>query len=371
MSFRIKTAEEITAKMTIWYTGLQQKITDMVPGSVSRTKFESVAYELEAFYYQVYRAIKKAIATAIYRAFGFVANLALKASGSVTFTADIAPGSDIAIPKGTQVATVKTATDEERVYETMADATLLTGQTVVNVLVSCTVTGIFGNTGVSTVTVMKSTIPGIDSVSNAASFANGHEKETEEERRARFVSYIGALSRGTDVAIEFGAKTAALYDANGELTEQVKQAEEVFVTNGLISCYIYNGTGGTTAALVTEAQKVINGYKEATGEKIEGYKSAGDVCIVYAAAEVAQAITASIVTLSGYDTDVIETKAEEVTDVYINSLGIGHEFVWSELVERLMGISGVYKVAMTVPASDVAANFNEVIVKGTVSITVT
>ncbi len=36
-----------------------------------------------------------------------------------------------------------------------------------------------------------------------------------------------------------------------------------------------------------------------------------------------------------------------------------------------MGISGVYKVAMTVPASDVAANFNEVIVKGTVSITVT
>jgi uncharacterized phage protein gp47/JayE len=370
MSFRIKKSEEITTKMITWYVGLQNKVTDVVVGSASRTKFEVVALELEFFYYQTFRAIKKAIPTSIYRAFGHTVLPATKATDYVTLTADIAPVGDITIPIGTLVATVKTTSEEERVYETKVEVTLLSGENTVNALVACTRSGIFGNTGAATITVMKTAISGVDSVSNAASFTTGLEKETEDQRRARFTAFVQSLSRGTDVSIETGAKTAILYDISGEIAEQVKQANLVFVTNGVLACYIYNGTGGTSAELITEAQKLINGYIDISGEKIIGYKSAGDVCIVYAATEIPQDITATVTALSGYDTTTIKTKAEEVVASYIGSLGIGSDFILSELIERIMGINGVYNIAISVPSSDVSTNVDEVVVADTVSITV-
>jgi len=368
MSFKIEKAEAITAKMIGWYTGLQKKITDMVPGSITRTKFESLSYEIERLYYRTYVAIKKARATAVYRGFGFTLLSAVKAGGYVTFTADVAPGADIPIAKGTQVATEATSTSEERVYETTADAVLQSGQTTVNVLVSCTVAGEFGNTGAGTIIVMKNTISGIDSVSNAASFDSGQEKETEDGRQARFKVWIASLSRGTDVAIETGAKTAALYDGSGQVTEQVKDSLVKFEVNGVVSCYVFNGTGSTTVELVAEAQKIIDGYKDASNKRIEGYKSAGDVVTVYAATEIAQDVTAAVTVMSGYDAAEILTKVEQIVAAYIDSLGIEEKLILNELIERIMGISGVYNVSVTVPSADVTPNVNEVITPGTITV---
>lgn len=331
-----------------------------------RSKFESLAIEMESQDYQFYVALRKAIPTAIYQAFGFEIGSAVKASGVVAFSSSSPATSDRPIPKGTQVA----VSDSSKVYETSVDATLLTGQTSVNVNVVCTVPGTTGNTGPNTITVMKNTISGISSVTNALGLANGKEKETEEERRLRFVEYITTLSRGTFAAIEFGAKQAYLTDANGQITEQVAESKGLFQSNGLVFCYVCTSTGGASSNLVAQAQKVIDGYVDDSRNAVEGYKAAGDTCVVYSAAEVPVNVAVAMTVLPGVVASVVQTKAEDIINVYVQSLGIGDDVIINEVVERVMGIDGVYNVNITVPTGDLSITNSQVAIPGTVTVTV-
>ena len=51
-------------------------------------------------------------------------------------------------------------------------------------------------------------------------------------------------------------------------------------------------------------------------------------------------------------------------------LEIGEKLIFNVLVERLMGLPGVYNVAISAPTGDRTPTFNEVYTKGTKTITV-
>lgn len=105
MAFQIKKFNSILASMINWVSGATDKITDFNVGSVIRTLLEAIAMELEELYYQLLKAVEEAIEEAIYRAFNFPRNPAVKATGLVTFYRS--PGSDVAIiiPRGSLVST--------------------------------------------------------------------------------------------------------------------------------------------------------------------------------------------------------------------------------------------------------------------------
>jgi uncharacterized phage protein gp47/JayE len=361
--------------MVTWFSGLQKEITDFIIGSKIRTKLEAIAVEMEAQDFQIYRAIKKAIPISVYRAFDFNLLAAVRAQGIITFSAAVAPGTNILIPAGTQVATVGTSLEPERVYYTTANVTLVAGHTTVNAGVLAVLAGAGGNTGPATVTVLKTTISGLSTVTNAANIAGGTDVETEEGRRLRFLEFILTITRGTNAALEYAAKTAYLTDNNGVVSERVLQSVTTGPpTSGAAGCatvYIFNGVDGASNNLITKAQNIIDGYTDNTGTVIAGYKAAGVVVTVAEATTVEQDVTVAITKYTGFSSTVIQASAETIIATYLSQFKIGETLIYNELVERLMGIAGVYNVDITTPSADVTVNPNEVFIQGDITVTVT
>lgn len=375
MGFQIIRAEDRTVRMLQWFSGICQKITDLLPGSKIRTKFESIAVEMEAMDFAFYQAAKKAIPTGIYQAFNFNLLPPEKAADNVVLSASPAPATDILIPQGTKVATEATATNPEKLYATTATATLLAGQTSVTVPISCTVAGTIGNVGTGLITVIKGTIPGITSVTNPAAIINGRDKETETERRSRFIEYIASLRRGTSEAIEAGAKTATILDVDGAVIEKVVSAqvdEEYSEDNGDIACYIFNGTGGTSDELVARTQEIVNGYVDTGGTKIGGYKAAGIICTVIKATETAPSVAIAVVAMPNVDKVALKALVEAVIAAYLDTLDIGQKCLRSEIIQRVKAVTGVYDCTLTTPATNLTAATSEVFTPfGTITATVT
>lgn len=378
MSFQIIKAEDRVASMIDWFTGICSEITDFVVGSKIRTKFETIAVEMEAQDFAWYQALKKAIPIALYQAFDFGLRPAQKATGEVTFTLSAPSANTTIIPIGTKVSTGVSATNTEIVFQTTAEAVIPAGNISVTTLVASIQTGSANNVAIDGITTLKDIISGAQiSVNNYLPIENGLDRETENERRLRFIEYVASLSRGTIKAVEFGAKTAFIADGQGQVVESVQDAViyEPFLTDstkpvGVFECYIYNGSGNTTEELRLAAEDVINGHYDVSGNPVAGWKAAGVICNVLKATETAMAVTASLTLLPGYDAGELEAAVEEVSASYISGLGIGREFIYNELVERIMGIQGVYNVSITQPATDHTPSYNEVYIPGTIAVTV-
>lgn len=343
--------------MIQWFSGICQKVTDFLPGSKIRTKFEAIAVELEAMDFAFYQAAKKAIPIAIYQAFSFDLLPPTKAAGTVVFTANQAPVTNVTIPSGTRLATAGSASVPEKLYETTATVTLLAGNTSIEAPVASVTAGIIGNTGINNIRVVKATIAGITSATNAAALINGSDKETENERRSRFIDYIAGLRRGTNGAIVTGAKTAAIVDSSGIVIEEVVTAlvDEPGTPAGYITCYIYNGTGSTSDALIAKTRQIIDGYVDSDGKRIAGYKAAGIVCVVTRATETPLNITATVAALAGYDQAVLQVQLETAIAAYLQGLDIGQDCLRNEIIERIMATEGVYNCDLIAPANDLTA----------------
>lgn len=364
--------------MIDWFTGICSTVTDFVVGSKIRSKFETIAVEMEAQDFAWYQSLKKAIPIAIYQAFDFNLIPAQKATGYVTFTAAGPASSNITIPTGTQVSNGLLTLDTEVIYTTTAFAIIAIGQTSVTVPVASVNTGASNNLDSLAIDKIVSTLNAPLTVTNNEPLAGGADRETETERRLRFIEYISTISRGTAKAVEYGAKTAMLYDVSGIMTERIHDAivyepfmHDITKPVGVFECYIYNGSGDTSDEIKELVENTINGYNDADGNPVPGWKAAGVICNVIKATETAVKVTADITILAGYSEADTETTAIDVANSYIAGLGIGKQFIYNELVERLMGIQGVYNVQITEPASDQTPEYNEVYIPCTTEFTVT
>ena len=374
MGFEIIKAETRTASMVGWFTGICKSVTDLLEGSVSRSKFEALAVEMEAQDFAFYTAVKKAIPTSIYNAFSFTLKTAVNASGSLTFSAGVAVTVPILIPANTQVTTNATAPETAVTYQTTADAIIAIGQVTANANIISSAAGAAGNTAANTITQLKSGISGIVSVSNPLALANGSDQETEAARRLRFVGYIATLTRGISAAQVYGAQTVALRDGNGLVAEQVISAvvagPPATGTAGIFDLYIFNGTTGASAGLIAATQKVIDG-DDTVSPPIPGYKAAGTVATVLAAITTTTAVTVSVVALAGVNTTTLEAAVRSVISGYLGAFTIGQDFVYNNLIERIMALNGVYNCTLTAPAADIVVDNSHVIIPGVVTVTVT
>ena len=371
--FEIIPAGTRAASMLGWFAGICNRVTDFLVGSVFASKFEAVAVEMESQDFAFYRAIRKAIPIALYNAFDFTLEPATAAANYVTFTANVAPSADIVIPAGTLVISQTNSSTQGNTYSTAAPAILAAGQTTVQAYVVCTVAGSAGNTDINTINAIKTVVPGIDSVNNAAAFINGSDIETESERRARFIAFIATLPRGTNAAVEYGAMTAQLVDASGNITESVAYAVCIDAPldqpAGSGTCYICNSAGTASSDLIALAQKLINGYKDASGAKIAGWKAAGAIITVAAATRSVHNTTVAIVMAADVqDPAALRAQAQSISGTYLSSGGIGDSYIFNEHVQRVMDLTGVIDVTITASGNVNPAN-NTIIRPGTITVT--
>lgn len=373
MSFQLKDFTSIAASLLNVLRATSTKVTDFNRGSVVRTMLEASAAELEELYLQMYVGLKEAIPVSVFQTFGFDALAAESASGTIRFsTGGTLAAAAILIPAGTVVRVPGTSQS----YATQADANIAVGASYVDVLAAAETAGLDGNTTAGTITELVSSISGVASVTNPAPLVNGRDAETDDERRIRFQGYIASLARGTKSAIEYGAKTATVTDSAGTITEYVAYAGvvEPWVTDNtqpisLVRVYIHNGASATSAALVTRAQQVIDGYYDGS-TAVPGWKAAGVKVIVQAAADQAVNVTGTVTIETGYDGDTVRAACVTAVQAYLQGLSVGESVRLSELVAIIRrDVSGAYNVTLSAPTADVSVAANVKAVPGTVTIT--
>ncbi|MDR3519153.1 MAG: baseplate J/gp47 family protein [Azospirillaceae bacterium] len=370
MSFQIKDFLSIVASMINYMRGATDKISDYNVGSVARTLIEAPAIEIDQLYQQMLFGLRDAIPAATYLSFDFPALAAGSAYGFLQFSLSAAATTTMTIPAGTQAQnSAGTIT-----YATNADAVIPIGATSVEVLATATTTGSAANVDADSLTVLMSSLSGV-SVTNPAAITTGTDAETDDARKTRFVAYVTNLARGTGSAILYGAKTAQITNSAGQVTEYVKYCGlvEPYVSDhsqpvGQVNVYIHNGSGGTSAALVALAQQIIDGYYDASGTPVPGYKAAGVICTVAVAPETAVTVTGTLSYTSGATPATVAAAAVAAINSYITGLDIGVPVLLAEVIALVMAVSGVSNVSLSTPTADVVIAGNAKAMPGTVTL---
>ncbi|MBC1195765.1 baseplate J/gp47 family protein [Microcystis aeruginosa BLCCF158] len=184
--------------------------TDFEVGSVTRTVYESFAYEIALLYEKMKLVYLSAyVDTAEGQQLDMVvAILGIKrgepefAEGIIAFERDLGK-QDIEVPLGTLVATPETPTNPKKVYQTIESKLFPKEQTSLEVKIQAVNRGETQVTPAETLTVLPRPIPGIKAVSNAdATRFTGKRRETDEELRERAKNTLISSGKATILSLE-------------------------------------------------------------------------------------------------------------------------------------------------------------------------
>jgi len=366
MAFEIKDYRSILAGMINHMAASTSLITDFSEGSVTRTSLGAVSSELAQYYIRMWEGYVESVETSVFKTFDFPKLTAVRAYGPAVFSRATPAVTDYPIPIGSVIKIPGT----NITYETIEAATLLTGNTEVTVQVRCTLSGEIGNTIADSVTTLVSVITGVTSVTNPLAFRTGADAETDDQRRLRFRRYIKTLVRGTALAVEYGATTAEVLDTDGYTVLERCTDANVVEASGSITVYVWNGVGSVTTDLVDRVRDIVNGYVDASGNYIQGYKCAGVSSSFYAASEVTTAVTCTIVIEAGKDATTMQSLVTSAINDAFAELGVGEDLLINALITYIQNVDGVIDVSFTTPLLDTIAAPNEIIVPGVTTVNI-
>ena len=371
MAFQVKDFISIVASMLNWSKASTNRISDYNVGSVARTLMEAPAAEIDELYQQMFIGIKEAIPVATYNSFDFGKLDAISAGGLIRV--QITPAATGTV---IQAGTTFAAPGLASTYTSIQDTTIPAGSSFTDISVKADTPGTAGNIAAQQAFTLTPSPSNFVSASNLSAFASGQDVESDDERKLRFAAYISSISRATNAAIRYGLSTVAIRDPAGNITERVATGitVEPYLADpnqpiALVECYIHNGVGGTSAALVAEATKVINGYYDANGVAVPGYKASGIPTPVYAATEVVVNVTAALTALDGYDEPTLINDATLAIFAYIQGLPIGAPAIVSEIIRRVKDLEGVYDFIPSAPTVNVSVAGKQKLMPGSISIT--
>ena len=241
MAFKVKGSKSILQRLIARVSYNTEKITDFNVGSAARTLLESVALQIEEFYYDMQNAVFFAIRNAGYHAFGFYKTPATRARGNVTIFFDEALRDPMVIRKGTRFHT-----GDNRMTRTYYLSTqtikIEAGAQAGIIPVECEEIGKRGNAVAGEICKLGVGMANVFAVANTDDIVTGEDEETDAHRAQRFKEYVHTLQRGTKEAVEYGIKQAEgvsgvyvddthigfmiayVHDKDGNLTEEVKQS---------------------------------------------------------------------------------------------------------------------------------------------------
>lgn len=111
--------------------------------------------------------------------------------------------------------------------------------------------------------------------------------------------------------------------------------------------------------VIAEAQKVINGDRN-DRLNYPGWRAAGVDVRVLPPFTRPQQVTVRLSVLAGYTRTSVIAAVRTAISQYINNLGISGDVVRHELVERIMGVPGVYDSTVSVPTTNIRVDDDEI-----------
>lgn len=355
MAFQLKNFVSIVAGALNYVRGTTDLITDLQPGSVSRTLIEAPAQEVEELYVQMFNGLLEAIPVATYRSFNFTLLGATYGSGLVTVTTLKPLTQPMAIPKGT----IFTAKDG-RQYASTGDMTWPITETTVRVPVIATIPGFKGNAAVGEI-VASQLFPSANFTISNTEITGGADAETEADQAIRFASYIASLSRGTYESLMYALTTAVIRDSNGVMTEFVTRRGYDY-TLGFNHLYIWSNLGAPSTALLARAQEIITGYQDpVTNQRIPGYSAAGVRTDVAAMSSRSVPMTFLIGMESGYTlTEAVKQAIRNAYYSLLASVQAGEVLRPNDVKSAALQVAGVSKVSVSM-SSNITCGQNEIL----------
>lgn len=104
--------------------------------------------------------------------------------------------------------------------------------------------------------------------------------------------------------------------------------------------------------IVKEVQKVIDG-DPLDRIAYPGWRAAGVLVVARVPSVLSVVVTANVTIRDGYNQNDVADNVKTVIAAYVNGLGIGNDVVHAEMVERAMGVEGMYDIAITAPIGNV------------------
>ena len=352
---KIRRYDEIMEAALANMIARQDKITDFNEGSIAHTILDTVARLVERSYIALRQGYNEMLKVMPYSIFGLSKKEGVKASGNVVFSREKALNSVTTIPKGTKVS------GNGLTFETTAAGTIAAGALSSDaVAASPEAAGSDYNVAAGTISSIDTTVPAdVVEVTNPSAFAGGTDEETDAEFEARFTQYINSLS-GTSAA---AVKTAALsVNAVRSVSVLDHRPPEDDIYN--LSVYIDDGSGSASDELVEAVREAIEG--DGTDAN-PGHLAPGVNMRVLTPTPVPVNVKITV-TVSSADADTANEEIEEAILEYINALTIGESCLVAEIIARVMDLSYVKDISVSLPVANVSITGSQIARSGDIDI---
>lgn len=372
-SLNIKSFSELVSEQVTAIQARSSKLVDFSIGSILRSLAESnagVAMWIQQLIVKLLVTTRASTCTgedldSWMADFSFSRLSAVQANGQVTFSR-LTATTQALIRAGTQLTT----SDGAQSYSVIADTTasawdiglegyvIGAGISSLVVPVRANIAGAAGNAQPGTVTVISGTLLYVDKVTNVEAFINGKDAEPDDEYRARFVMWIGSLSKATKAAIGF-ALSNLQRGISFTLTENV--AWNGHPQPGYFYAVIDDGSGSPSQDLLNRAYRAIDAVRGFT------------IHFGVFPPEVVRAnVVLDISTEIAGDHAAIVSRVEEALQSYIGTLSLGQLLAYTQLIRVAYNaspqVSNVTSLIINGGKADLAPSMRQVIRPGSIMV---
>jgi len=297
--------------------------------------------------------------------FGLTRLAAVFASGQVTFSRFTASGqvvipinSSVETADGTQQYIVTIDTTNPAYSPSLGGYVLADTVGSINVLVTAVTAGTGANAQAGQINTITQALPGVDTVYNSLTFANGVDAESDSALRTRFIAYLASLSKATKAAIGF-AITSLQQGLSYSLTENFNYAGAA--QNGYFYAVVDDGTGTPPGSLITTVNNAIDAVRPFTS-----------TFGVYAPSVVNVDTVMTATIAAGYDATATKALIASNVSTYINSLALGQSLNYTRIAQVAYdaspGVFNISGVTLNGATADITATNKQVIKSHTMTV---
>ncbi|AOX18313.1 baseplate J/gp47 family protein [Kozakia baliensis] len=301
--------------------------------------------------------------------FGMTRLAGTSSTGMVTLTSFSPLHQSAVIRPGVTVRTVSAVTFrvmEDRSHPAWSDRATgyvrAAGVASVNVPVQAIVAGVSGNVAMGAISLMGTSVSGIDTVTNASAFGNGSDAETDAELKARFPVWLAAKAAGCRAAIAgsvAGLQTNLTYALmDGETPDGVSR-------DGFFTAVIDDGSGASSDDLLSRVYSAID-EQRALGVGFAVQRPS--VLLVSA--------TMTVTVPENVDLDTARAALIEALRNDIAAGGVGTGYAYSRLayvayvayVVAGVSVLSVTDILLNGAQNDIPANTKQILLPGVISV---
>lgn len=214
---------------------------------------------------------------------------------------------------------------------TLGGYTMPSGVQTLVIPVQAIVPGSAGNVAAGAISRLASSIPGVDTVTNAANFTNGVDQETDAQLKARFAAYILGLSRGDIYGL-----TSAIMGAEVNVQWTLTEGFNLDGTYhpGYYFVVVDDGSGAPSQAFLQMVSNAVNSVRPLSNQ------------FGVFPPTVIQAIPSlQITTAPGYLHPTVVSQVAAAIATNINGLGLGVSLPYTQIAAWAYGVPGVTAVS--------------------------